>query len=237
MPLSPEQEWTLVACGLIAHADGILEVGEWEQVLWMLDERIDPAEEKAWLDRLADADALRVHADGLALPPPLFSEDILGKAWRMGLADGTGSAEEIAVHDALGAKFGVRPEELTAWRQTWTDNAHARSELIAGFAALIARADGEVSSAERSSFEDLLTRLPFAEGTQEAMNNLLDEAPEMVMLVGGFTRLSPEERRLAMRGLVPIVNADAHGDEARNAFLELAEAIAIDRGDAERMLE
>jgi len=33
MPLSPEQEWTLAACGLVAHADGILEAGEWDRVL------------------------------------------------------------------------------------------------------------------------------------------------------------------------------------------------------------
>jgi hypothetical protein len=31
--LTPEQEWTLVACGLIAHADDELEFGEWDQIL------------------------------------------------------------------------------------------------------------------------------------------------------------------------------------------------------------
>ena len=59
MPLSPEQEWTIVACGLVAHADGILEVGEWDQVLYLLDERLDNEESQAWLELLAERRARR----------------------------------------------------------------------------------------------------------------------------------------------------------------------------------
>ncbi len=237
MPLSPEQEWTLVACGLMAHADGILEVGEWDQVLWMLDERIEGAEANTWLDRLVDPEALRNHADGLPLPPPFFAESILEKAWRMALADGRGSDEEVGVHDRLAKRLGVEQSSVSGLRTEWTHKARARSELIAGFAALIARADGDVSSGERAEFSDLLQRLPFTDDVRGAMQTLLDEPPQMMMLVGGFTALAPEERRIAMLGLVPVVAADDRGDAARKAFLELAQAIAIDVSDAERMLE
>ncbi len=237
MALSPEQEWTLVACGLMAHADGIVEVGEWEQVLWMLDERIDDGSAQTWLDRLSDAAALREHMTTVPVPPPFLSEGILEKAWRMGLADGRGSEAEVAVHNDLANALGVSAEEASQWRSQWTEAAAARSELIAGFAALIAQADGEVSQSERAGFEDLLARLPLAAGTRGAMSNLIDEPPEMMMLVGGFTALAPEERRIAMLGLVPIVRADDRGDAAQEAFLDLAEAVAIGRDDAQRMLE
>ncbi len=236
MPLSPEQEWTLLACGLMAHADGILETQEWGQVLWMLDERIEPGDSKTWVARLADVDALRAHAKATPIPPPFLCEDILSKAWRMGLAGGGGSEREVAMHDELATMLGEDAASVLAWRQTWTQDAAARAELIAGFAAIIARADGEVTDAERTSFQSLLNRLPLAAGTQGAMTNLLDEPPEMMMLIGGFAALRPEERRIAMLELVPVVKADDH-DEGPKAFLQLAEAIAIDPGEAQRMLD
>ena len=236
MPLSPEQEWTLLACGLMAHADGILDAEEWGQVLWMLDERIDPADAKTWVVRLGDPAALRTHAKTTPIPPPFLTEDILSKAWRMALTDGCGSDREIAVHDELAATLGETPETAAGWRQSWTEKATARAELIAGFAAIIAHADGEVTDLERQSFEALLNRLPLAEGTAGAMTNLLDEPPEMMMLVGGFAALPPEERRIAMLDLVPVVKADDHEDGPK-AFLELAEAIAVDPEEAQRMLE
>ncbi|MGH1339945.1 MAG: hypothetical protein ACRBN8_00225 [Nannocystales bacterium] len=236
MPLSPEQEWTLLACGLMAHADGILDAEEWDQVLWMLDERIDAEDAKAWVARLRDADALRSHAKLTPVPPPFLTEDILSKAWRMALTDGRGSDREVVVHDELVGMLGADATETAQLRQTWTEKAAARAELIAGFAAIIARADGDVTQAERTSFETLLARLPLAEGTRGAMTNLLDEPPEMMMLVGGFAALPPEERRIAMLDLVPVVKADDH-DEGPKAFVELAEAIAVDPAEAQRMLE
>ena len=237
MPLSPEQEWTLAACGLMAHADGILDAEEFEQVLWMLDERIDSGDSEAWVKRLQDAAALEHHIAGLQLPPPLFSEDILSKAWRMALADGKGTDREVAVLERLAGMLGESAESVTQWRATWTEQARARAELIAGFAAHIAQADGQVSQAERETFDALLQRLPLHEGTAPALRNLLDEPPEMMMLVGGFAALPPEERRIAMLDLVPLVSAEGRDETARAAFVELAEAIAIDASEAQRMLD
>lgn len=237
MPLSPEQEWTLVACGLVAHADGILEAEEWEQVLWMVDERIDAEQTSTWVTRLQDAAVLRAHLASLPLPPPLFSEDILAKAWRMALADGRGSDTEVAVYDKLARSLGVDAAVAAAWRDAWTQQATVRSELIAGFAAHIATADGQVSAAERERFDALLGRLPLTAGTQGAMQGLLDEPPEMMMLIGGFVALQPEERRIAMLDLVSLVKADGRDETARAAFIDLAEAIAIERSEAEHMLD
>jgi len=237
MPLSPEQEWTLLACGLVAHADGVLDAEEFEQVLFMLDERIDGDERSAWVQRLQDEQALRAHASTLQLPPPLFSDDILAKAWRMALVDGCGSAREVEVHDEVATMLGENVASVAQQRETWSTQAHARSELIAGFAAHIAQADGQISASERDSFDALLGRLPLAEGTRGAMKNLLSEPPQMAMLVGGFAALPPEERRIAMLDLVPIVHADGRDEVARAAFVELAEAIAIGNDDATRMLD
>ena len=174
MPLSPEQEWTLVACGLVAHADGVLDAGEFEQALWMLDERIDGEDNTLWVARLADEAALHEHAATLQLPPPLFSEDILSKAWRMALSDGRGTDREVEVHDEIASILGEDLATVARWRDAWSLQAQARSQLIAGFAAHIARADGQITGAERASFDALLAHLPLAEGTEDAMKNLLN---------------------------------------------------------------
>jgi hypothetical protein len=47
MPLTPEQEWIIAVCGLIAHADGELSPGESDHVLGMLDERLTREEHAA----------------------------------------------------------------------------------------------------------------------------------------------------------------------------------------------
>lgn len=237
MPLSPEQEWTLVACGLVAHADGILEVGEWDQVIWMLDDRIPAQQSAPWLDLLADQAALRGKLDGLSLPPPFFAETILEKAWRMALADGSGSEAEAAVHDELAAKLGADASEVQGWRAQWTEKAAARAELVAGFAAYVAVADDAVSLDERSSFEELVGKLPMPEEAREAAKAKLDSPPTAEVLMGGFAGLPSEDRPLAMLALVPVVLAETRNDRAREAFLDLAEQIAVSREDAERMLQ
>ena len=95
MPLTPEQEWIIAACGLIAHADGDLSPGESDQMLAMLDERLTPDEHQRWATLLVDGPALtRAFAE---LPPPLpaFTEPLLEKAWTMALADGHASDAEL----------------------------------------------------------------------------------------------------------------------------------------------
>lgn len=236
MSLSPEQEWTLVACGLVAHADGILEVGEWDQVLYMLDERVPASEVGPWLDILADHAALTERLAGLQPPLPLLCEDILARAWRMALADGHGSDEEAAVLDSIAAKLGVPPEHTARLRQTWLSQAQRRSEIVAGFAVLVATLDRRMDTMEAAEYASLLQRLPLAPGRREAMDKLLDAPPPLDALVGQLLALPPEERGIAMLSLVPLVRVGSGGEAERQLFVEIAERLALDPTEAEAML-
>ncbi|HWB82262.1 MAG TPA: hypothetical protein VG755_45170 [Nannocystaceae bacterium] len=237
MPLSPEQEWTIVACGLVAHADGILEVGEWDQVLWMLDDRVPESEAAKWLDVLADRSALGEQLEKLPLPPPFFAETILERAWRMALADGRGSDEEAAVHDELAQRLGVAAADAKKWREDWRARAKQRAESIAAFAALLANADGVAESGERAEFSDLVDRLPVDDARRPALAALIDAPPKLEDVVGRLAALSPEERGIALVSLAPIVRSASFGEDERALFIELAERVAVSRADAERMLE
>jgi tellurite resistance protein len=237
MPLSPEQEWTLVACGLVAHADGVLEIGEWDEVLWLLDERVATDEVEPWIDLLSDEKALRRRFEELQPPAPFLTETILEKAWRMALADGGGTEAELSIHDEIAAKLGADAAEVQAWRETWDRRAHARAEVVAGFAALLAGSDGVTEPMERAEYEDLLRRLPLAEGRKTAMETLIDAPPDKEALIGATLALQPEDRGITLAGLVPIVKAAGQGRIERALFLELADRVAVDRTQAERLLE
>lgn len=237
MALSPEQEWTLVACGLVAHADGVLEVGEWDQVLWMLDERLPAEEAGAWVDLLSHREQLVVRLGELSLPPPFFAETILERAWRMALADGRGSDEEVAVHDDLAKRLGVDLEQVRTWRDHWYEQARRRADAVAAFAAMLANADGVADSGERAEFDDLVARLPVDEVRRAMLTAFIDAPPSLDEVVGRLAALPPEERGIAVVTMVPIVRASFTGRAERELFLALAERVAIERDDALRMLE
>ncbi len=237
MPLSPEQEWTLAACGLVAHADGILEAGEWDRVLWMLDERVGTDDASRWTELLADRERLHAHFEQLPPPPPFFAEPILEKAWRMALADGEGSEQEATVHDELAVALGLPTAEAAELRARWLAQAHKRSELVAGFAAILANLDGRLDPAEAAELDALIERLPVAEGRRPALRALRDQPPALDGIVGQLVAMDGEERSIALLALVPLLRASAQGDRERALFFDVASRLAIAPEDAERMLE
>jgi tellurite resistance protein len=239
MPLSPEQEWTLVACGLVAHADGILEAGEWDQVLWMLDEHPNSTDGAEWIELLSDRARLQAHADTLPLPPPFLVEPILEKAWRMALSDGVGSPAEVAVHDGLASKLQLTltSGEIDALRSEWSERAKGRAEAIVAFAAFIATFDGTVDDHERAAYEALSARQPVDEARRVVWQDWLERPPRMKDVVADLVALDPEDRSIALLGLLPLVQAGSSGARERLAFLDLAQQAAIPREDAERMLQ
>lgn len=237
MPLSPEQEWTLAACGLVAHADGIVEAGEWNRVLWMLDERIGAEDASTWLALLADRARLLAHLETLPPPMPFFAEGILEKAWRMALADGEGSEHEAAVHDELAARMGVSAPDAARLREQWLAQAHKRSELVAGFAAILANLDGQLDDSELAELDALIERLPAPPERRPGLAALRNDPPPLDQVVGELMGMDAEERGIALLALVPLLRTHAEGARERALFLDVAARLAIPPVEAQRMLE
>jgi len=237
MPLTPEQEWTIAACGLIAHADGDLSPGESDQLLAMLDEHLTPAEHARWLALLADQTALRAAFTELAPPLPAFTEPLLEKAWTMALADGDASDAEVRELERIADDLGIDARELAEWRGHWTARAVELAEHISTFAALLIHHDGAIEPAEVAQFRGLLARLPLSAARREQLAAELLARPPALDQIGATLASLPRERRLTvLRSLAPLVACSSRADLGRAFFLSLAHAAAISADQAARLL-
>lgn len=234
--LTPEQEWILVACGMIAHADDMLEFGEWDQILRLIDANVDDAQLQPWLDMLGDRPTLERRFAELAPPLPFFAEELLEHAWRMALADGSGSEVEAAVHDRIAEKIGIDLEQAQAWRDRWTAQAAARAELVVGFAAALANLDGRMDSAEASQFDSLLERMPVPVARRLELQMLLYMPPKLDDLGRRLAGLEPDARESVLYEIAPLVLASERGERERQVFFELAELAAVPRDRAASLL-
>ena len=107
MALTPEQEWTLVGCGLVAHADEILDIGEWDEVLRYVGSTLSEADQQVWMEILSDQDQLEQRFAALGPLPDGAGEELLRRCWQMALADGVGTDIEASVHDRIARRVGV----------------------------------------------------------------------------------------------------------------------------------
>ncbi len=235
--LTPEQEWVLVGCGLIAHADDILEVGEWDQILRIVDARLADDEAERWLDLLMDRAALEKRFAELPPPLPTFSEELLDHCWRMALADGNGSEVEAAVHDRIADKLGVDGDQAAQLRETWTRKAADRAEIVVSFAAAMANLDGQLDSAEAVAFDSLVERLPLPVHRRVDLAGILYAAPGLDEVADKLRQMAIGDREAVLFELAPLVNASARGERERKAYLELAGLAAVPRDRAEKLLE
>jgi hypothetical protein len=235
--LTPEQEWTLVACGMIAHADDELEFGEWDQILRLIDANVDDSQMQPWLDMLGDRPALEKRFAELEPPLPFVCEQLLEQAWRMALADGSGSEVEAAVHDRIAEKFGINTDEVQVWRTKWTADAGTRAELVVAFAAALANLDGRMDSAEAVQFDSLLDRMPLSVSRRVELSALLYGPPKIEELGTRLAELELDAREAVLYEIAPLVQASHSGERERAVFFELASLAAVPQHRAQQLLD
>lgn len=236
MALTTEQEWILVGCGLIAHADEILDIGEWDEVLRYVGSALSEQDQLVWMEILSHQDQLQQRF--AALPPidEAAREDVLRRCWQMALADGTGSDVEASVHDAIARRLAVDPEKVSRWREQWTGQAYARAEVTVGLAALFVNLDGQLDFHEAIHFDNLLERLPIPVGRRVELSELLHRPPTIESLTERLLALDLGERVKALHSLVPILRASRRGGRERELFFELSRRVLGSQTDVEKIL-
>lgn len=237
MALTTEQEWILVGCGLIAHADEILDIGEWDEVLRYVGSALSEQDQLIWMDILSHQDQLERRFSDL---PPVTDEagqeDVLRRCWQMALADGTGSDVEASVHDAIARRLGIDPDRVVRWREGWTRQAHERAEVTVGLAALFVNLDGHLDFHEAIHFDNLLERLPIPVGRRVELSELLHKPPGIESLIERLLALDQGERVKALHSLVPILRASRRGGRERELFFELSHKVLGAQTDVEKIL-
>jgi len=237
MALTPEQEWTLVGCGLVAHADEILDIGEWDEVLRYVGSTLSAVDQQVWMEVLSHQDQLEQRFGQLRPLPDGEAEELLRRCWQMALADGVGTDVEATVHDRIARKAGVDLDLVARWRETWTRQAHARAELTVSLAAMFVNLDGHLDFHEAIHFDNLLERLPIPVGRRVELSELLHSPPTFDALVERLLTLDTGERVRALHSLVPLLRASRRGGRERELFFELSRRVLGTQGEVERLLD
>jgi hypothetical protein len=237
MALTPEQEWTLVGCGLIAHADEILDIGEWDEVLRYVGATLSEADQQVWMEVLSNQEQLEQRFGELTPLPANQAEELLRRCWQMALADGTGSDIEATVHDRIARRLGVDLDHVARMREQWTIQANARAELTVSLAAMFVNLDGHLDFHEAIHFDNLLERLPIPVGRRVELSELLHTPPTFDNLVDRLLALDTGERMRALHSLVPLLRASRRGGRERELFFQLSRRVLGPQGEVERMLD
>lgn len=222
---------------MIAHADDVLEVGEWDEIVRLVNARLDDEESEHWLGVLTDRGQLETHFAELPPPAPIFAEQLLRQAWRMALADGHGSDIEAAVHDRIAERVGVDGDAAQALRDDWNRRAAERAELVVAFAAALANLDGRMDPAEAVQFDALLERQPVGVSRRLQLAELLYNPPAIDALGDRIHGLDAEDKEAVLYDIAPFVSASHRGDREREVYFELAAKAAVSRDRAEAMLQ
>jgi uncharacterized tellurite resistance protein B-like protein len=223
MPVSPETQWVLVACGLIAHADGEIDGNEAERLMAMVDEKIPPDDYADWLGWIGDRAKLDELYASLPDPAPEQHRNLLEEAWTMAMVDGTRNSQELLVLAQLADRLGVEPMQLEFWREAWTT---AEREFASGTAqaALWSLGGGEaLYEDDHSPYLDLIERLPTSHEERERLRALADNPGlDCDALTHGLAAMAKAKRIRLFKLVGPLVRDAAAPDEARERFTTLA---------------
>jgi len=243
--LTLELEWTLIACGLVALADGVLKGGEASRVLDMVHAALEPEEQDPWIDLISSREGLLARVEGLALPPAESHERVLRRAWSIALVDGEGSLDEARILEQLGERLGIDRDQVIVWRKLWTSEAIETAAHVAMFAALLLhrhaaaapQLGGPLGPTQRDRFLRLLAGMPFSEARRARLRRLLDEAPSVEDLGTALLWLSAERREEVLREMAAHLRSGNDGPLGRQLFLAVAGRVALEDDAARAYLE
>jgi uncharacterized tellurite resistance protein B-like protein len=231
MSVSPETEWILVVCGLIAHADGVLDGHEVERLMAMVDDRIPEDEYAEWLDIIGDQKQLDARYAGLADPPAAQHRTILEEAWTMAMVDGERNASELVVLARIAERFGVEPIQLEFWRAAWTNAEQEFSHRVAELALLSLGGGEAVFEDDHSAFLDLMQHLPTSNDERHRLGTFATSLPNPPVESDALARAlaaMPRSRRIQAFTLVaPLVRYSVDRDNATGRFETIGRAAGL----------
>jgi hypothetical protein len=236
MAISSETEWTIVVCGLIAHADGVLDGEECERLLAYVDE-MDADAYSEWLGIIGDKRALETKLAVLEPPAPAHHRDLLEQAWSMAMVDGDRCEEEVEQLQEIALAIGVEPMQLEFWREAWGQTEHDFSDVVAASAAAVLAGSGPVFPEDRESFAEFIQRLPTTNDHREELKAAAAIGGDVVTVGLRLTGMPRKVRKRAMTTLGSLVVGASRGEEAHQRFIELGVGAGLTAMEVDRILQ
>lgn len=234
MALSLQTQWTLVASGLIAHADEVLTGEECERLMAMVDAEVDGDEYGEWMQRIGDAAALESLMKDLETPPAEMHRQILEDAWLMAVVDGERADEEIEALERIADRLGVEMLQLEFWREAWTQAQHDYADVATAGLAWVLGGGGEVGDGDNEAIQEFVSSLPTTHEHREQLEGAAKAAQALDAVEGRVRGLSNAQRRDAVRRLLVGAREASDADAAQGRWHQLAAAVGLSDDEIER---
>jgi hypothetical protein len=235
MALSSTTQWTLVASGLVAHADHVLSGEECERLMTLIDEEVDGDGYAQWMSIISDRERLATTLEGLPPPPPESHRQILEDAWLMAVVDGERVEAELEVLRRIAQRLQVGASQLDAWREEWSTAQHAYAET--SMAALSHVLGGPSLPEDDGVIERFVHSLPT---THEHRAKLVAAGLEQQApgdLQGRLHALARSQRRDVVRRLASAAASATRRDEAHERWRALGRDLGLSSEELDRFAD
>lgn len=226
MALSLTTQWTLVASGLVAHADHVLSGEECERLMALVDEEVDGDAYAQWMSIVSDRERLETMLEGLSPPPAESPRQILEDAWLMAVVDGERVEAEIDALRKIAARLKVETKQLDAWREAWSTAQHVYAETaVAALAHVLG--GGSALPEDDGSLERFVHSLPTTHEHRAKLvaAGLRPQAAEAVQR--RLRALGRPQRRDLVRRLATAAVGAARADDAHERWRALGRDLGL----------
>jgi hypothetical protein len=236
MALSLTTQWTLVASGLVAHADHVLSGEECERLMALVDEEVDGDGYAQWVSIVSDRERLETMLVELPLPPAESHRQILEDAWLMAVVDGERVEVEIDALRRIAARLGVVPKQLDSWRDAWSAAQHAYAETAVALLGHVLGGGEPPLPEDDGVLERFVHGLPT---THEHRAKLLAAGlgPQAKGEVERRVRALPRSQRRDLVRRLAGSAASAAQDEARERWRSLGRDLGVSDEELERFAD
>ncbi len=230
MAVSLQTQWTLVASGLVAHADHVLAGEECDRLMAMVEQEIDGDEYAEWMGAVADPMRLQSLLEGLDAPPESMHREILEEAWLMAVVDGERADEELQTLERIATHLGVPAPQLQEWREAWTTAQYDYADLAVASLTWLLAGDAEVSEDDHGTVHDFVHALPTTHEHREVLAGASPSASAQD-IDQRVRALGKPQRRDLQRRLLDVISRPGD-DEVEKRQQLVAKALAHNSDDA-----
>lgn len=227
MALSLESQWTVVACGVMAHADGVLDGEECDLLLAMVEGEADADEYSAWLSTISDRARLEEMLSQLEAPPKATHREILETAWTVAVADGERTDAEQEALGLIATHLGVESVQLEFWREAWTEGQHALAELVTDAACVVLAGEAPLDAGARTVIRQLGRTVLTTDAHREELVGAT-AIPKNAEDIGRRLRGIPKRRRQwLIKTLAGVPGQTPRREDAQRRLRDLGESAGL----------